>query len=201
LLRNTARIQRRGCFVCGIISATNGEGRSTWIDLLSDAGLRNGNRVLVISRPDPATLDNAADTSPNTLFVPQSATDSSGADSGSIARYTLVADVANISLQKNWERAFAAWQNEENALVLVELPPANTADALLLSSAVPNLLWLSTANVTEASTVSRCVNSLRNGGCHLIGAALNMCSSSSHRVSALALAFFLRSEERRVGKE
>jgi protein involved in polysaccharide export with SLBB domain len=186
LLRNTARVPRRGCFVCGVISSANGEGRSTWIDLLSEAGLRNGNRVLVISRPE-AALENSLDVPPNTLFVPQSATDSSGGASGSIARYTLAPDVANISLQKHWERAFTAWQSEENALVLVELPPAMTADALLLSTAVPNLLWLSAANVAHASTTSRCVTSLRNGGCNFIGAALNICSSSGARVIVAVL--------------
>ncbi|HWN96224.1 MAG TPA: polysaccharide biosynthesis/export family protein, partial [Methylomirabilota bacterium] len=185
-LRNTARVQRRGCFVCGIISASNGEGRSTWIELLSEAGLQNGNRVLVVSRPDFVALENAAEVPPNTLFVPHSTTDSSGADSRGIARYTLVADIANISLQKHWERAFTTWQNEENALVLVELPPAMTADALLLSSAVPNLLWLSAENMAEARNVSRCVGSLRNGGCHLIGAGLNFCSSAG-RVAAWVL--------------
>lgn len=177
LLRNTARTERRGCFVCGIISSVNGEGRSTWIDLLADAGLRNGNRVLVISRPDSVSSV-ASELPPNTLFTQEMP---GSANAGNIARYALVADVANVSLQKHWERAFAAWQKEENALVLVELPPAVTADALLLCSAVPNVLWLAAANVAEAATTRTCVSSLRNTGCRLIGAALNMCSSTSSR--------------------
>lgn len=181
LLRNTAGAARRGSFVCGIISATNGEGRSTWIDLLADAGLRNGNRVLVISRPDFEGLDQRADMPPDTLFLPQPVLET---QSGSLARYALVGNVANITLQKNWERAFAAWQNEQNAVVLIELPSATTAEALLLSSAVPNVLWLAAANVTEVQTTISCVNSLRNTGCNLIGAALNMSSPKKTPVRA-----------------
>ena len=181
LLRNTAGAARRGSFVCGIISATNGEGRSTWIDLLADAGLRNGNRVLVISRPDCEDINQRADVPPDTLFLPQPVAET---QSGSLARYALVGNVANITLQKNWERAFAAWQNEQNAVVLIELPSATTAEALLLSSAVPNVLWLAAANVAEAQTTVSCVNSLRNTGCNLIGAALNMSSPGKTRALA-----------------
>jgi len=183
LLRNTAGSARRGSFVCGIISATNGEGRSTWIDLLADAGLRNGNRVLIISRPDYRDVDERADMPPDTLFLPQPVGET---ESGSLARYALVGNVANITLQKNWERAFTAWQNEQNAVVLIELPSATTADALLLSSAVPNVLWLAAANVAEAQTTVSCVNSLRNTGCNLIGAALNMSSPTKTRAVAQA---------------
>ena len=180
-LRNTARIERRGCFVCGIISSTNGEGRSTWIDLLADAGLRNGHRVLVVSRPGCAASAEVSEESANTLFTPVVATDASA--SANISRYALVGDVANISLQRHWESAFSAWQNEDNALVLVELPPATTADALLLSSAVPNVLWLAAENVAEAQATVTCVKSLRNSGCHLLGAALNRFSSATGRVA------------------
>jgi protein involved in polysaccharide export with SLBB domain len=123
---------------------------------------------------------------PNTLFTQESHEASSGA--GNIARYSLVADLANVSLQKHWERAFATWQQEENAVVLVELPPATTSDALLLCSAVPNVLWLAAADVADTQTTRTCVTSLRNTGCHLIGAALNMCSTTSPRASAWIIA-------------
>jgi protein involved in polysaccharide export with SLBB domain len=66
----------------------------------------------------------------------------------------------------------------------VELPPATTADALVYSAGVPNVLWLGGANVADSKTTTRCVNSLRNSGCHLIGAALNMCSSLNKRAAS-----------------
>ena len=165
------REDRRGCFVCGVISSTNREGRSVVIDLLANAGLRTGNRVLVVPTPDfskPANSVVAPPPSDNSIAV---------------ARQTLMMEAGNTALPVHWERAFATWQHEENALVLVELPPATTADALVYSAGVPNVLWLGAANVADSKTTTQCVNSLRNSGCHLIGAALNMCSSFNKRAA------------------
>ncbi len=175
LIRGAARADRRGCFVCGIISATNGEGRSTVIDLLANAGLRTGNRVLVVPTPDFSQPGNTVVTPPPTKDVV------------AVARQTLMLEAGNNALPVHWERAFSTWQHEENALVLVELPPATTADALVYSSGVPNVLWLGAARVADSETTTRCVNSLRNSGCHLIGAALNMCASIQKRAALWAV--------------
>ncbi len=175
LIRNTARADRRGCFVCGIISSTDREGRSTVIDLLANAGLRTGNRVLVIPSPDFSQPSNSV------VAPPPSS------DAIAVARQTLMMEAGDSALPIHWERAFATWQHEKNALVLVELPSATTADALVYSAGVPNVLWLSGAHVADAKTTSRCVNSLRNSGCHLIGAALNMCASLNNRVAGWAM--------------
>ena len=44
--------------VCGFVSSTHGEGRSTWINLLVDAASQRGLRVLTIStRPSPNDLE------------------------------------------------------------------------------------------------------------------------------------------------
>ncbi len=175
LIRGAARADKRGCFVCGIISATNGEGRSTVIDLLANAGLRTGNRVLVVPTPDFSQPGNTVVTPPPTKDVV------------AVARQTLMLEAGNNALPVHWERAFSTWQHEENALVLVELPPATTADALVYSSGVPNVLWLGAARVADSETTTRCVNSLRNSGCHLIGAALNMCASIQKRAALWAV--------------
>ena len=173
LIRTSARADRRGCFVCGVISSTNGEGRSTVIDLLANAGVRTGNRVLVVPSPDFSKPSNSVVTPP-----PATGT-------VAVARQTLLLDAGHAALPVHWERAFSTWQHEENALVLVELPPATTADALIFSAGVPNVLWLSAAHRADARTTARCVNSLRNSGCHLIGAALNMCSSTTLKRAAV----------------
>jgi protein involved in polysaccharide export with SLBB domain len=172
LIRNSARADRRGCFVCGIISSTDREGRSAVIDLLANAGLRTGNRVLVIPSPDFSQPSNSMVTPPPST------------DSIAVARQTLMMEAGGTALPVHWESAFATWQHEKNALVLVELPPATTADALVYSVGVPNVLWLGGANVADSKTTSRCVTSLRNSGCHLIGAALNMCSSFNKRAAS-----------------
>ena len=188
LLRKTTQTERRGCLILGIISSSPQEGRSTWIDLLAGAGLKSGNRVLVISQPSGCpneqiteVADDTGEIQPASLFVPEIC------DSGSkaIARYSLVRDVTEMRFYKHWEKSFATWQTEENALILVELPPACTAESLLLSSSVPNVIWLSASNFAETHSTMSCVDTLKNTGCNLIGAALNMCSSSSKKSAAL----------------
>ena len=181
-LRGATGSERRGAFVCGIISASSGEGRSTWIDLLAKAGLRNGHRVFVISQPlgiastadssRPAADEEVSAANSLALFTPSSATPQT------IARYSLTTQVSHVQFQQNWERSFSKWQQEENALILVELPPAATADGLLQSRGVPNVLWLGAANIAETRNTLCCVSSLRNTGCNLIGAALNRCPAS-----------------------
>jgi hypothetical protein len=181
ILRRAAGVERRGCFVCGLISANHGEGRSTWIDLLSQAALRNGNRVLVVGRPsvapdlnsnvpDPAwSMQNAGDAGSDLLV-----SRSSPGEQQALARYDFPGTIEHVRFQKYWERALKTWETEENAVILIELPPATSADALLLASAVPNLLWISAANRAESEATAECVSSLRNTGCNLIGAGLNI---------------------------
>jgi protein involved in polysaccharide export with SLBB domain len=182
-LRSTAGTSRHGCLVCGFISANSGEGCSTWIDLLAKAGLRSGNRVLVISQPDISACETVAEygdgaaqleVQSNSLFTLQPATAS---ESHGIARYTVAGNPSEARFQKYWERAFATWQQEEDALVLVELPSASKADALVLSSAVPHVVWVSSANTTETRETMERVTSLKKTGCNLIGAVLNRASA------------------------
>lgn len=185
LLRRNAGAKRRGTFVCGFISAEPGEGCSTWIDLLARAGLRNGHRVLVLSQPRSTNLiPPPRDLQPTALFAPDSTPDSSA-----IARYSVSGSASHAPFQKQWERAVTTWNQEEDAVVLVELPPATTSDALLLSPALPNVVWLSAANSTSSSKVRHCVKALNNIGCNLIGAVLNR--SCSPRIAMLLIALLL----------
>lgn len=179
-LRNAAGVRRRGCFVCGVISGNPGEGRSTFIDLLSEAGMKNGNRVLVISRPglasNSAGAQESAPQSAAEAAVPPGSALVARNESGSraLARYEFPDRIDHIDFQRYWERALTDWQEEDNAVILIELPPAESADALLLAAAVPNVVWLSEAGVSDAEKTSAKVDSLRNSGSYLIGSALNM---------------------------
>lgn len=59
IIKGRLRLSQGNALICGFISATSGEGRSTWIDLLAQAARRRGNRVLVISPPSTKDTDGA----------------------------------------------------------------------------------------------------------------------------------------------
>ncbi len=179
LLRRAAGVPRLGSFICGIASSLPSEGRSTLVDLLARAGLKNGNRVLVISLPAPKPASAHDQTEPgenldlsaNAFLQPQPLASN---DNAALARYTLATSVDHALSHRYWERSLASWKSEENAVVLVELPPASTADSLLLSSALPNVVWISAARMAQTDRTARAVTSLRKTGCNFVGAILNM---------------------------
>lgn len=178
LLRTAGGASRRSCFVCGVISARRGAGCSTWIDLLADAALRQGNRVMVIGQTLETTGSDAGATESTSMFVADK-TDRKGGEER-VERYALVSTTPSGALPAQWERAFSAWQSEEKAVVLVELPPATTPEALLLAPALPNLLWISSPSTAGTRATAKCLNALRNVGGHVVAAGLNRCSALAH---------------------
>jgi hypothetical protein len=61
----------------------------------------------------------------------------------------------------------------ENAAILIELPPVGKPEAVLLGEGVPHLIWLVRCGMVPAGEVRRQVQTLRLGGCRVVGAALN----------------------------
>jgi polysaccharide export outer membrane protein len=176
LIENATASNPDGGLVCGIVSAKHEEGRSTWIDLLADAGLKKGRRVLVISRPGSGSelprkkrkSENMNPVRSTNFFAPSGASGNQ-----SVARISLTASVVQPGLRKQWQETLQGWKREENAMVLIELPPASTRDGLLLSAEIPNVLWLSASGTADAEPTRKCVTGLRNAGCRLVGAVLN----------------------------
>ncbi len=171
--------------VCGVTSSTAGEGRSTWMNLLAEAGGRRGNRVLVISRPDSHTegpisspRDQRPDLTPvlaSNLFTPEASRSDYQSNTQAVVRLTFAPNASHPSFRRTWEHALAAWRDEENALILLELPPASTAEGLLLASGMPNVLWISGLGIADVSLTRKCLMNLRNMNTQLIAAALNSC--------------------------
>lgn len=177
-----------GTLVCGVTSSTAGEGRSTWMNLLAEAGGRRGNRVLVISRPDSATGDprtgdptsSAPEPRPDLtpviagdLFAPMANPSEAHPPNEMILRLSFAPNASHPAFRRTWEHALAAWKEEENALILVELPPASTAEGLLLASTMPNVLWISALGIADVALTRKCLLNLRNMNTQLIAAALN----------------------------
>ncbi|MDO8539725.1 MAG: polysaccharide biosynthesis/export family protein [Opitutaceae bacterium] len=180
--------------VCGITSAHRGDGRSTWIDLLSRAAGNCGFRVLTITaqpspeiaaelerrdrRPAPAPAPAAAAASmaltANVLSTPgQIVEQLSGADCPPRVDIPLPGWVWNLERRKQWHSALAAWRAIEHVVIFVELPPASVAETVLLAENVPNLVWLVDSNRSDAAETHRDLETLRDARCNLVGAVLN----------------------------
>lgn len=182
--------------VCGITSAGSGEGRSTWIRLLAQAAAERGFRVLTITTQPggPATAIDAdvvgADgVSPGTIIVggehaPVLTSDvlaSPGLIVEQLARtdappridIPLPGWVWNLERRKQWLNALQSWRKIDNLVILVELPPANVPEAVLLAENLPNLVWLVEAGQSDAAETREQLETLRQARCNLVGAVLN----------------------------
>jgi Mrp family chromosome partitioning ATPase len=182
--------------VCGITSSTDGEGRSTWINLLAEAASLAGFRVLTIAtRPSPthiastdetfdealledadqiASQDRAVALADNVLSSPAKVAEQfTGSKSRPVVHIPLPGWVWNLERRKQWRDALNHWKQIDNLVILVELPPASVAEAVLLGSNLPNLVWLSESGKAEAAETRAQLETLRDARCNLAGAVLN----------------------------
>jgi protein involved in polysaccharide export with SLBB domain/capsular polysaccharide biosynthesis protein len=190
--------------VCGVTSAGAGEGRSTWIRLLAQAASERGFRVLTVTT-QPGGPNTAIDAevvgadglSPGTIIVggehaPVLTSDvlaSPGLIVEQLARtdappridIPLPGWVWNLERRKQWLNALQAWRKIDNLVILVELPPANVPEAVLLAENLPNLVWLSEAGQSDAAETREQLETLRQARCNLVGAFLNRDSSTQVR--------------------
>jgi protein involved in polysaccharide export with SLBB domain len=75
--------------------------------------------------------------------------------------------------RKQWREALNHWRKIDNLVILVELPPACVAEAVLLGSNLPNLVWLADSGKADAAETRVQLNTLRDARCNLVGAVLN----------------------------
>lgn len=182
--------------VCGITSSNQGEGRSTWVQLLAEAASLAGFRVLTIAtRPsasnegsgddsfEEALLEDSESVAPNNRSValantvlssPSKVTERlTSADCRPVVHIPLPGWVWNLDRRKQWRDALNHWRSIENLVILVELPPASVAEAVLLASNLPNLLWLTQSGKAGAAETRAHLATLRHARCNLVGAVLN----------------------------
>ena len=182
--------------VCGITSSSAGEGRSTWISLLAEAASLTGFRVLTIAtrpsshyqsndplleEPPPEDLDNFQpfDTASNSLTTsvltcPSQVTEQlTGPNSQPVVHIPLPGWVWNLERRKQWREALNHWRQIENLVILVELPPADVPEAVLLGCHLPNLLWLADSDAAKAGPTRAEIETLHHARCNLVGAVLN----------------------------
>jgi protein involved in polysaccharide export with SLBB domain/capsular polysaccharide biosynthesis protein len=194
-----------GGLICGFTSSHAGDGRSTWIRLLSHAATQCGYRVLTITaspqnvtpaadkkapaHANPTTSDSAsrpesssealATIATNALSTPAQVADKlKGSEDQSIVHIPLPTWVWNLERRKQWHHALDLWRKIDNIVILVELPPASTPEAVLLAENLPNLVWLADSGRSDAMETRTQLETLRHARTNLVGAALNRASSS-----------------------
>jgi protein involved in polysaccharide export with SLBB domain/capsular polysaccharide biosynthesis protein len=175
--------------VCGITSANHGDGRSTWIGLLSRAASSCGFRVLTItSQPSdelpsgPALREGAMPpsdsqkwaSSTNDLSRPGETVDQlTRADCPPAVSIFLPGWIWNLERRKQWRQALEAWRAVDHVVIFVELPPASEAETVLLAENIPNLVWLVDCNKSDSEETLVELATLRHAHCNLVGAVFN----------------------------
>ncbi|MDB6031019.1 MAG: Polysaccharide export protein, partial [Verrucomicrobiales bacterium] len=190
-LQGKLRSSKNRGFVCGITSSSPGEGRSTWVNLLSQAASDCGYRVLTIAasrEDDPFHIKpNGNHHEPETfqesesralthsmLNTPAQVTEQlTGENPQPMVHIPLPGWVWNLERRKQWQVALNQWKNIENVVIFVELPPATEPEAVLLAEKLPNLLWLTDCGKADASDTREQLVTLRDAHCNLVGTLLN----------------------------
>ncbi|HUR45165.1 MAG TPA: polysaccharide biosynthesis/export family protein [Candidatus Saccharimonadales bacterium] len=176
-------------FVCGVTSSGKGEGRSTWVNLLSQAASDCGYRVLTIeaSRGEPPLQPNGnhfqTDMLPegerlaitnSMLNTPAQVTEQlTGENPQPMVHIPLPGWVWNLERRKQWQTALSQWKKIDNVVIFVELPPASEPEAVLLAEKLPNLLWLTDSGNANAAETREQLETLRDAHCNLVGTLLN----------------------------
>lgn len=176
--------------VCGIISARHGEGRTTWINLLTKTAGQRGLRVLTVAtkpteepalhphepmEKHPGEPEATTTTlSPSAFAFPAQVTQQLSDPKGhSVVHIPLPGWVWNLERRTQWQTALDHWRKIDNLVLLVELPPASEPEAILLAENVPQLVWLTDSGKATTHETRAHLETLRHAGCNLVGTVLN----------------------------
>jgi protein involved in polysaccharide export with SLBB domain/capsular polysaccharide biosynthesis protein len=96
-----------------------------------------------------------------------------GPDPQPLVHIPLPGWVWNLERRKQWHDALAHWQQIDNLVILVELPPASKPEAVLLGENLPNVVWLAESGKADAAETRSQLETLRHARCNLVGAVLN----------------------------
>jgi len=108
------------------------------------------------------------------LSTPEEAVERMLAPEGTaIVHIPLPGWVWNLEHRKEWLASLESWGNRENVVILIELPPASSAESVLLAQNLPNVVWLSDSTSADAAETVRQIETLRLARCNLVGAVMN----------------------------
>lgn len=163
--------------VLGVLADERGSGSSTLVYRLARAAAQRGHNVVVLANrePQPGELPHEvirhslgeALQEPRRVFV--------GAELMGTQIHVVATEPEakwTSDLRRQWGNALAAWRAVRSLVVFVELPVSRDPEVLLLAEATPNLLCLG-SDASSALELRHLLATLREGRCHLIGAAFN----------------------------
>ncbi|MEO5802046.1 MAG: polysaccharide biosynthesis/export family protein [Verrucomicrobiota bacterium] len=180
--------------VCGFISATHGEGRTTWINLLIKTANQRGLRVLTVAtkptdeppihpheaaegsseEEKPELVSTSTTLTPSAFSFPAQVTQQlNDPNAHSIVHIPLPGWVWNLERRGQWQTALDHWRQIENLVLLVELPPASEPESVLLAENVPQIIWLTDSGKATVQETRFHLETLRHAGCNMVGAVLN----------------------------
>jgi protein involved in polysaccharide export with SLBB domain len=193
--------------VCGIISSTHGEGRSTWVNLLAQAARKWGQPVLTISTSaaQPGAQDGAGKTEEarsrpgyKALTAPSDVTMELMAASPHADLHLAFPDtVRSPAWREQWRDAFQQWNQHEKLIVFAELPPASVEEGILLSENLSKVVWLAGKDMPTVTDTRSQLETLKHCRCEVVGAVFNQArtpawrSRLAHLTGALTLALAL----------
>ena len=183
-LRNKLSVPPGSGMVCAVISANNGDGRSTWMGLMSEAARSCGFRVLAIT--SPRTLHSNGEAPTSLHDIPLSGYGKvveqlTSAECPPVVGIPLPSMMGNPGRRRQWRLELDGWSALDHVVIFVELPPASEADSVLLAEKVPNLVWLVDGDTSDSEHTAAALETLRDAGCNLVGAVLNRERSSPLR--------------------
>lgn len=166
--RSKFRTGPRGETICGFVSESPGEGKSTWIELLGDAASQRNESVVIITNREP--IHPSALSLDLVLDAPSRLTPVRGQ-----IQWLVTADDYrwNASRRTQWARALETWSQSQGLVVLVELTDPDHPDTLLIAESLPQLIWLSSSGLTLGHDCRERLQTYQLAGCHLLGAVLN----------------------------
>lgn len=161
-----------GALVCGVLSDGDSESAARMSALLAHASAVRGSAVLVVTTRPPEGEP--------TITMPDAVSRAmDDADqwlskcSGTVFLHVNESWTWSPGQRALFRDALGVWSRRRNAVIFVELPPADLPEALLTAEMLPQLLWVSASGKKPSTALSQTLATYRDAGCKVLGALLD----------------------------
>ena len=154
--------------VCGITAAADGEGCSTWVELLARAAAQRENPILAVIDRQPlngVTTDLAA-----ALGAPAEVVRKAGSVTWLVTPQGFRWDPDR---RRQWWIALEEWQKTPGLVLLLEIKSVEQPETLLLAERIPQLIWLSGGSLGRVRLTMQRLEILRHAKCRFVGMVFN----------------------------